>query len=314
MKYVVRKIFANNTIVTILGKTGDCSHTGDYKQVQNATLNYPTGIVVTPFNEILVADTRNNVVRVVTEEGVIQPLAGKNVLSDAFFEKDSTLNVPQSVYVTQSNDVFIVDFFNQVIKKLSNEDGKMSIIAGKRGIQGYNGNGSKATDALLWNPFSVFVNENTNDLFIADRGNHIVRKVDKYGMISTVAGIPRQAGYSGNNMNATQSKLNGPTSIYVTKSGEIFIADQSNNLIRKVNTSNVLIDVAGRLNSVDYRDGIRAIDAGLAIPFSVFVRESSNEIFIVESGMDKLRKINSNGTIQTLVAGRYMSHLFVTER
>src|SRR5206468_2906712 len=119
------------------------------------------------------------------------------------------------------------------------------------------------------NPAAVAVDASGN-IFIADEYNHRIRKVDASGIISTVAGTAI-GGYNGDGIAATTAQLQFPSGVTVDGSGNIFIADNSNNRIRKVNASGIISTVAGTATAGYNGDGIAATTAQLYNPFGVAV-------------------------------------------
>lgn len=167
------------------------------------------------------------------------------------------------------------------------------------GTAGYSGDGGSATQAKLSFPAGTAMDASGN-LYIADSGNHRIRKVDTNGVISTLAGTGA-SGYSGDGGSAPEAKLYFPEGVAVDAGGNLYIADTSNHRIRKVNTNGIITTVAG--NGVDgYSgdDGL-AIQAKLSNPFDVVVDVSGN-VYIADTANNRIRKVDTNGIITT-VAG-----------
>jgi sugar lactone lactonase YvrE len=147
-------------------------------------------------------------------------------------------------------------------------------------------------------------------VFIADEGNNRIRKVSTNGIITTIAGSGSTGdsfgGYSGDGGLATSAKLNEPSGVAVDQSGNVFIADTFNNRIRKVSTNGIITTVAGSGNAGSYfggysGDGVLATNAELNVPYGVAIDGSGN-VFIADSGNNRIRKVSTNGIIST-VAG-----------
>ncbi len=145
------------------------------------------------------------------------------------------------------------------------------------GVPPYGGDGKLAVNAFLFGPSSIYLSPN-NELYIADTYNHIIRKVDKYGIISTIAGIPGVHGYSGDNGYATEALLFEPQGISVSPNNEIIIADTSNKAIRKISQGNI------------------TTIATAYFPECVFVAENGEILFCNSQGF-VIQKIFLNGTI-----------------
>ena len=146
----------------------------------------------------------------------------------------------------------------------------------------------------------------SGNLFIADQGNQCIRKVDTNGIIITVAGNGFGAGgptggYSGDGSAATNAELNAPSGVAVNQNGNLFIADESNNRIRVVETNGIIHTVAGSSATFYSGDGSAATNAELYAPSGVAIDAIGN-LFIADSGNGAIRKVGTNGIIST-VAG-----------
>ena len=203
------------------------------------------------------------------------------------------LYFPCGVAVDKNMNLFIADVNNQRIRKVSNK-GIISTVAGN-GTQGYDGDGGSATVSKLNNPFSVAVDAEGN-IYIADRFNNVIRKVDTNGIINTVAGNGIQ-GDSGDGDSANAAKLNRPFGVAVDVLGNLYIADTYNNRIRKVNNNGIISTVAGNgyVNTqTGYGgysgDGGNATAAKLNNPYSVSV-DSYGNLYIADVGNNRIRKV-----------------------
>jgi sugar lactone lactonase YvrE len=224
-------------------------------------------------------------------------------------------NFPFGVAVDADGNVYIADRNNHVVKKLSG--GTLTVVAGcsvdssvsppvcaptpaGTGDEGYNGDNISATAAQLNSPTGVAVDASGN-LFIADSQNHIIRKVTG-GTITTVAGTPGISGLAVNGGAATLATLFGPRGVAVDAAGNIYIADNMNQQIRKVDgsTGNILA-VAGVAGVAGYNgDGIDPTTAQLNSPLGVAVDVAGN-IYIADEGNDRIRAVFiSDGLIHTV--------------
>lgn len=162
------------------------------------------------------------------------------------------------------------------------------------------GDGGPATSATIDQPFGLAVDASGN-VYIADGSNANVRKVNTSGIISTVAGIGNSQGYSGDGGQATAAKLHTPAGVAVDVSGNIYIVDEYNWVIRKVNTSGIISTFAGN-GSVGYSgDGGQATDAKIEAWGEPAVDAAGNLYFGEEEGV--VRKVNASTGIISTVAG-----------
>jgi sugar lactone lactonase YvrE len=168
------------------------------------------------------------------------------------------------------------------------------------GQAGSAGDGGKATEAQLRFPRGLAFDAAGN-LFIAEFGNSQVRKVSADGIISTVAGIAGEEGFSGDNGPATQAKLWAPRGITVDGAGHLFIADRDNHRVRKVSPDGIITTVVGTGKEGFSGDGGPATEAQLRGPYDVAVDAAGN-LLIVEEDSHRVRKVSPDGIITT-VAG-----------
>ena len=208
------------------------------------------------------------------------------------------LHGPQGVALDGSGNLYIADQNNDRIRKVDSS-GNISTVAGS-GAQGFSGDGGAATAAQLTLPSNVVLDALGN-LYIADATNNRIRKVDSAGVISTVAGSGT-AGFSGDGGAATAAQLNIPWDVAVDGSGNLYIADTSNQRIRKVDSSGNISTVAGTGTRGFSGDGGAATAALLNLPGSV-VLDALGNLYIADGSNNRIRKVDSDGNIST-VAGR----------
>ena len=235
-------ILTNGKIVTVAG-TGVVGYNGDYQLATNAQISTPLGICVSSDDELYIADCYNHRIRKVLNNGMIITIAGTGVKGyngDDILAIHAQLFEPTSVFVSNSNEVFISEYQKDQIRKIDS-DGIITTIAGI-GQMGYNGDNILAVQSNLNCPWDVMV---VNDeVYIADRINHRIRKVLKNGMITTIAGTGVK-GYNGDNILASNAQLSCPASIFVSSTNELFIADRDNHRIRKIDSDGIIKTIAG---------------------------------------------------------------------
>jgi streptogramin lyase len=254
----------------------------------------------------LIADTENHRIRKVDiATGLITTFAGDG---SAGYSGDSgpainaSMDKPRSVWAGAFGIVYIADTDNHCIRKVD-AAGTITTVAGSGGSSGFSGDGGDATNAELDKPEGVWVDSSEN-IYVADTNNHVIRKVDgATGIITTVAGIGKQNGYTGDGGPATAAELNKPRGVYVDPSGNIYIADTENHAIRKVDAiTGIITTIAGTGSSGDSGDGGPAILAELNKPGGVFSDLSGN-IYIADSDNHRIKKVDGATGIITTVAG-----------
>ncbi|MFH1957286.1 MAG: LamG-like jellyroll fold domain-containing protein [bacterium] len=299
LAFSFQNLYADYIITTFAG-TGSSGYSGDDGNATSAQLYYPTGIAVDSSGNVYVADQYNNRIRKVNTSGTITTFAGTG--SSGYSGDDGTatsaqLYFPTGVAVDSSGNVYIADQYNHRIRKV-NTSGTITTFAGT-GSWGYSGDGGYATSAQLYYPLGVEVDDSGN-VYIADRSNHRIRKVNPSGIITTFAGTG-SSGYSGDGGDATFAQLYYPSGVAIDSSGNVYIADQDNHRIRKVNTSGTITTFAGTGSGGYSGDDGSATSAQLYSPFGVSVDDSDN-VYIADQYNHRIRKVDTSGIITT-VAG-----------
>jgi len=208
---------------------------------------------------------------------------------------------PRSVGADASGNVYIFDEFNNRVREVVASTGIIQTIAGT-GTPGYSGDGGQAVNAQIatGNRASLYVDPSTGDVYIADSGNNVIRKVTvSTGVISTVAGTGTR-GFTGDGGLATSARLRSPEGVFVDAFGNIFIADSGNQRVREVvaSTGNIQT-IAGNGTAGFSGDGGPATSAELSQPDGVFF-DSSDNLFISDQTNNRIRKVDSTGTIHTI--------------
>ncbi len=209
------------------------------------------------------------------------------------------LDRPYGVALDKAGNIYFSEPSNQRIRKVS-ANGVITTVAGT-GSQGSAGDGGPATSAMLSQPSGIALDGNGN-LYIADSANNLIRKVDSSGRITKFAG-GGSAGFGGDGGPAIQAFLNGPMDVAADASGNVYIADQSNYCIRKVDTNGIITTVAGTPGFLGSSgDGGPALSATLSKPKGVAVDGVGN-LFIADTLNGRIRKVYANGIIQTIAGG-----------
>ena len=236
---VIRRVDASTGIITTIAGTGAAAYGGDGQQARNAALSFPIGIAFDSLNNLYIADSQNNRVRVINASNqVITTLAGTGTAGFASSVQPATsalLNRPFGVAVNRSGYVFIADSVNNAIREVA--DGLIYTVAGQGpGAPGYSGDGGAATAATLQYPISVAVDAGEN-LYIADDNNNVIRKVtgDASHTISTIAGQgPTAPGYSGDGGAAIKAALRNPTAIVMDGQSNLYFVDNQYGAVRRI--------------------------------------------------------------------------------
>ena len=292
----IRKVDAAGVISTIAGD-GTRGFGGDGGPAAAARLTSPRNVAPDGAGNLYIADTWNRRIRKVDAAGVISTVAGGGSVGDGGAAAAAQLNIPRDVAPDGSGNLYIADSRNHRIRKVD-AAGVISTVAGD-GTEGFGGDSGPAAAAQLRFPRDV-APDGSGNLYIADASNHRIRKVDAAGVISTVAG-DRRPGFGGDGGAAVAARLNLPTGVALDGSGNIYIADQHNHRIRKVDAEGVISTVAGDGRQGYSGDGGAAVAAQLNTPSAVALDGSGN-LYIADSFNQRIRKVDAAGVITT-VAG-----------
>ncbi len=327
--------FGNSTIREVVAGTGNIQTVAgtpgtpgyiDGVLATSAELDLPASVFVDASGNIIIADTFNSVIRVVNpsaqaviiagtaiQPGFITTVAGSQYDSKEGSECQSTgdggpalsafLCEPFGVFVDTSDNIYVADYANFAIREVL-AAGTISTVAGTLGsdCQTYAtsgcGNGASAIVPTAQLNYPSGVTLNSGNIFIADTEDFVVREVTG-GNIQAFAGNATEA-YSGDGGLATIAELNDPGAVFVDGSGNVFIADTSNSVIREVLTSTGNIQtVAGNGVAGDSGVGVAPTTAELNLPGGVFV-DAAGDIFIADTTNSAIREVvASTGLIQT---------------
>jgi sugar lactone lactonase YvrE len=290
-------LFSNAQIINTFAGNAANYYGGDGGPATAGLLYQPTGIAVDAAGNKYIADHLNNRIRMVSATGIITTIAGNSIIGyggDGGPATAAQLNAPYGVAVDASGNVYFADMYNDCVRMI-NASGTITSVAGSFFTGGYSGDGGPATAAGLYNPVAVAIDASGN-LYIADQGNEVIRKVDASGTITTFAGS--SGGYSGDGGPATDAQLNNPAGVAVDASGNVYIADEFNARIRKVNAAGIITTIAGNGTLGFSGDSGPATLAELYEPAGVSIDATGN-MYIADMINNRIRKVNTMGIITT---------------
>lgn len=288
-------VFANGQIITTIAGNGTDGYSGDNGPATAAEIS-SSGIAVDGSGNVFIADQGNNRIRKVDPSGIITTIAGNGTAGNTGNggpATDAEIWYPNVVTIDKYGNVFIAD--GNVVCKVD-PAGIITIIAGN-GMTGYSGDGGAATNATFRGIGGVAI-DTSGDLYISDGTTNVVRKVDNSGIITTIAGNGI-AGLSGDGGAATAAELNGPGSVAVDDSSNIYVAEGGNNRIRKINFNGIINTIAGQDTSGYNGDNRPATTAELNGPSGVKVDNQGN-VYFVDAFNDRIRRVNTLGIITTI--------------
>ena len=218
----IRKIDTSGNVTTIAGSTYGFAD----GQGTNAKFAYPRGITIDSSGNLYVTDSNNHRIRKITPDGIVSTFSGS---SAGFADGQGTVakfNLPVGITIDSSGNLYVSDTSNHVIRKIS-PSGSVSTVAGFGTLGSTDGQGGSAR---FTNPQGVAI-DNSGNLYVADTGNHKIRKIDTSKNVTTIAGSGT-AGFADGQ--GTVAKFNGPIGITIDSSGILYIGDYNNNKIRKI--------------------------------------------------------------------------------
>jgi sugar lactone lactonase YvrE len=280
------------TVTTLAGSAGQSGSTDG--QGAAARFKYPWGVVVDSLNNIYVADNANHVIRKITPDGFVSTFAGSALQTGSADGQGAAarFNYPGDVSVDSSGNVYVTDQQNHIIRKITT-GGSVSTIAGSAEQTGStDGQGAAARFKY---PAGIAVDSSGN-IYVADRDNHIIRKITSDGSVSTLAGSAGQIGSTDGQ--GAAARFNNPYGVAVDSSGYVYVADTSNHVIRKITPGGLVSTFAGSTGQNGFADG-EGVIAKFHGPFRVAVDLSGN-VYVADAGNHLIRKITRGGLVSTL--------------
>ncbi len=298
------ELWGQAPVITTVAGNGAVGYSGDNDPATTAKLNAPAGVAVDSAGNLYIADSANHRIRKVDPAGTITTVAGTGAAGfagDNGPAASARLNNPSGVALDSAGNLYIADFNNHRVRRVD-PSGIITTVAGNGSI-GYAGDNGPAISARLNYPSGVAVDTKGN-LYIADLYNQRVRKVDSNGIITTSAGNGTIA-YAGDHGPATSAGLYLPRGVAVDDAGNLFIAEQVNLRIRKVDAATGLITTVAGSGMPGYGgDGGPAVKAQLYYPYGVAV-DGAGDLYIADFYNQRIRKVDPSGIITT-VAGNGM--------
>jgi DNA-binding beta-propeller fold protein YncE len=268
---MIRKITPAGVVTTLAGST-TCTWGSANGISTNASFNGPNGVTVDASGNVYVADYFNNMIRKITPAGVVTTLAGSTTSGST----DGTgtaagFNGPRGVAVDATGNVYVADYSNNMIRKIT-PVGVVTTLAA-----GFNG------------PTGVAV-DNFGNVYVADDGNNVIRKITPAGVVTTLAGSTT---LGSTNATGTAASFEYPYGVAVDASGNVYVADQGNNMIRKITPAGVVTTLAGSTTSGSANGTGTA--AGFYKPLGVAFDVTTGNVYVADDGNNMIRKITQTG-------------------
>jgi sugar lactone lactonase YvrE len=287
--HTIRKITPAGVVSTFAGLAGQTG-SADGKGAA-ARFNFPQAVATDGDGNVYVADYSNAAVRKITPDGTVTTLAG---LAGSFGSTDGTgssarFYSPGGIAVDTAANVYVADWNGYNIRKIT-PAGVVSTLAGLSRVSGSaDGTG---TNARFLNPAGISADASGN-LFVADTGNSVIRKITPDGVVTTVAGFAGSTGTT--NATGSAARFNRPFGVVPDADGNLFVADTSNHSIRRISAAGVVTTFAGVSGS---RGSINATGSSARFysPTGISIDTAGN-FYVTESGNYTVRKITRAGLV-----------------
>lgn len=278
---MIRKVSTDGIVTTIAGN----GNVGDQDGIgTNATFNDPWGLVVDSSGVVYVADTKNHKIRKIDTAGNVTTYAGTGTRGYAGGNRlTATFGNPTDIEIDSDGNLFVVDHTTYLIRKIT-PAGQVINFAGTANLVGSaDGPGASAT---FNRPYGLAIDSN-NNIFVADEHNHLIRKIDPNGVVSTFAGTGT---FGSLDTVASHSQFNYPWDLTFDKDGNLYIGDGENECIRKIATDGNVSTLAGLPGNEGNKDGIGA-NAEFTSPTGIQYDPNTEKLFVAEAYSHVIREI-----------------------
>ena len=270
---------AVGTLAGLAGSIGSADGMGSA-----ARFKYPDGVAVDSAGNVYVADTQNHTIRKITSDGMVSTLAGLagSIGSADGMGSDARFKYPSGVAVDSAGNVYVGDAENNTIRKII-PAGVVSTLAGSAFTPAGSADGTGSA-ARFYYPTGVAVDSAAN-VYVADLLNHTIRKITPAGVVSTLAGLALHQGSADGTGSA--ARFYGPDGVAVDSAGNVFVAEQGNQTIRKITPARVVTTLAGLAGYIGSADGTGSA-ARFYIPKGVAV-DSAGDVYVADSFNSAIR-------------------------
>lgn len=293
INHTIRVISPTGVVTTLAGTAGENGSTNDTGSA--ARFDEPQAVAKSSNGSVFVTDYKNHTIRKITPAGVVTTLAGSAGLSGTTDNTGSAarFNRPVGIYIDADDYIYVTDHYNHCIRKIT-QSGVVTTVAGLCGINNY-GSADGTSAARFRNPFHISGDSDGN-LYVTDETNHTIRKITTGGVVSTIAGLAANPGYIDGGI--IMGKFNSPAGVVTDTSGNIYVADTANKVIRKITPSGTVSVFAGVVNSAGTNDGTGS-GAKFTSPNDIVLNGSN--LYVADQHC--IRRISVAGAVVTTLAG-----------
>ena len=290
----IRKI---NTagIISLYAGNGNTDSTGDGGPATAAAFESIIHIMADNKGNLFVPDQFVARIRRINAAGIISTYAGDSIFGhtgNGGPANAAEIGSVSGIAFDKKGNLYYADNTRYIMK--INTAGVLTTIGGN-GVYGYGGDGGPATNALLKWPTDITIDKKGN-IYFTDQGNNNIRKIDTFGIISTIAGSDTAGGYSGDNGQATAAKLWAPEGIIIDAIGNVYFSDELNNVVRKIDSAGIITTIVGNGTRGFSGDGGPATAAQLNNPAGLSFDKRGN-LYIADWLNNRVRKVTNVGVM-----------------
>jgi uncharacterized protein YjiK len=296
----IRKITAAGVVTTLAGSAGSSGSTNGTGTA--ARFNEPFDVAVDSTGNVFVADTNSSVIRKITPAGVVTTFAGSGTRgSSDGIGTAASFYEPRAIAIDSAGTLYVADYFYHIIRKITSA-GVVTTIAGTVGVEGYLDGTGTATKFKGVNGIAV---DSSGNVFVADEGNAVIRKITSAGVVSTFVGTAGATGLTDGT--GAAARLTAPRGLRTDSDGNLYFTDNRADTIRKATPAGVVTTLAGQATVAGSTDA-----TGTSATFngpSGLVLDSAGNLYVADSANDAIRKITPAGVVTTFagMAGRSSS-------
>jgi len=287
---VIRRIAGDGTVSTYAGMFGRIGSADGQGTV--AEFNLPVDVAVDAAGNVYVADNGNSTIRKIDRNRAVTTLAGiaKKTGSADGMGSAALFNGPSALVVDARGNIYVADSGNNTIRKIT-PTGEVTTFAGKAGASG--SVDGKGPESLFSGPSGLAI-DSAGNLYVADTGNQVIRRISSDSMVSTVAGAAGQSG-STDGLSAS-ARFKGPSGVAVDAHGSLYVADTYNQTIRKISPDGMVTTLAGATGQTGSVDG-----NGTAARFQGPARlttDTNGNLYVTDNN-SQIRRIDKAGIVKT---------------
>ena len=289
----------SQSVITTFAGNGTAGFSGDSGPATSAKITSSQKCLPDFKGNFFLSDVDNYRIRKIDGNGIITTIAGNGTpgnTGDGGQALNASISLPCGMVFDKIGNLYFCDLGSSCVRKIDTA-GVITTVAGTGG-SGYSGDNGLATAAQLGSPIGIAI-DHLGNFYISDLTNCVIRKIDRNGIITTIVGTG-VGGFTGDSIPAVSSQLSLPSDINFDKFGNLFIAEEYNYRIRKVDPNGMISTVAGNGTAGYSGDGGPALSASLNTPYGV-VPDSAGNLYISDGYNNVIRKVDSQGVITTII-------------